>query len=155
MRCKHIPVFVLLALLVTVTALAAPAPEHRGAPTAVSGTYSVTFTLNIASTLPASAAITCKVQVAPIQSLEQMVPPTESATGIATFTGSSGTCAVEIPFSWTLSSPKQEAALSYEIDAFNAQGSLPAVVRTSLQQGIAVPLPASGGTASVALNVTF
>ena len=146
---------VLFALLVTVAALAAPAPEHRGAPTAVSGVYSLTFNLNIASTLPAGAAITCKAQIVPVQSLEQAAAPMESATAIASVTGSTATCAVEIPFAWTLANPRQDVALSYEIDAFNAQGSLPVVVRTSVQQGIAEPLPASGATSSVSLNVTF
>jgi hypothetical protein len=161
MRRAHIALFALFFLIVAVAAWATPPPEHRGVPVAVSGVYSVTFNLTIASTLPSGAVITCKAQIVPAQSLLQSqsqqgaVTPIESAAGIATVTGSTATCPVEIPFTWTLASAKEGVGLSYEIDAFNVPGTLPTVVRTSLQQGIPEAFPASGATSSVSFSVNF
>lgn len=145
---------------VTASSFARPVAEHHGSAMAVSGAYAITFNLTIASTLPANSTIVCKAQAAPANSnLEgfnaQVAAPVESASGVATVSGSTATCAVEIPFSWTVETTRQGVALSYEIDAINPSGALPTVVRTSVQQGMVESYPSTGGTASVAVNVTF
>ena len=78
--------------------------------------------------------------------------PVESASGVATINGTTATCAVEIPLTWTVEISRGGVSHSYKIDAVNAPGS---VVRTTVQQGIAEPFPSSGGTSSVTFNVTF
>ena len=153
--------FALMMAALVLPVCAQPAAQHHGSgPTAVAGTYSITFNLNIASTLPANATIVCKAQIAPggnfYSSMNpQVAVPVESASGVATITGTTATCLVEIPFSWNVETTRNGVALSYELDAVNASGTLPAVVRTSTQQGIAQAYPSSGGTASVTFNVTF
>lgn len=161
MHRSRIALCLLAASLVSATALAGPVAEHRGSgPTTVSGTYSITFNLTIVSTLPANATITCKAQIAPANAAvssfqQQSSVPFESAAGVATLTGSTATCTVEIPFSWTVEGTRGGVSLSYELDGLNASGSLPAVVRTSVQQNVAQPYPSSGATSTVTFNVTF
>ncbi|MGB8261920.1 MAG: hypothetical protein WCE75_16275 [Terracidiphilus sp.] len=161
MKSARISLLLALAALVPLAAWAGPAPGRRGGNTAtVSGVYSVTFNLNLASTLPAGATIVCKAQIAPggQQQFFQSQPaavPVESAAGVAQVSGATATCAVEIPFSWTVNSSSSGVSLSYEIDAVNATGALPALVRVSGQQGVAESYPAAGGTASLSFNVTF
>jgi hypothetical protein len=158
---SRISLFLLFASLASTTAWSRPVAEHHGqGPTAESGVYSITFNLNIVSTLPANSTITCKAQIAPAGSMEssfnqQAAVPVESASGVAAVTGATATCLVEIPFSWSVERARNGASLSYEIDAVNASGTLPAVVRTSIQQGVAEAYPSSGGTSSVSFNVTF
>lgn len=161
MLVSRVALFLLAASLATASAIAGPVANHRGGnSTTVSGVYSIVFNLNIQSALPANSAILCKVQIAPLNNSEstyggQSISPVESAAGVAVITGSSATCTVEIPFSWTVETTRNGIALGYQIDAVNASGSLPAVVRTSIQQGIAEPYPSSGGSPSTTYNVTF
>ena len=161
MKPARIPLLLCLALLAPAAALAVGAPEHRGSTTTVSGVYLVTFNVNIASTLPAGATIVCKAQIVPSQggggflNHQLAAVPVETAAGLATVTGSTATCAVEIPFSWTVNGAQSGVSLSYEIDAVSSSGSAPLLVRSSAQQGIGEPFPAAGGSASVSFNVTF
>lgn len=160
MARTRIAALLLAASFIAVPSFARPVAEHHGSSTTVSGTYSITFNLTIASTLPANSTIVCKAQVAPANSnLEgfnaQVAAPVESASGVGAVSGSTATCAVEIPFSWTVEATRQGVALSYEIDAITPSGTLPAVVRTSTQQGLAESYPSSGGTSSISFNVTF
>jgi hypothetical protein len=156
----RISALLLFATLASASAWTQPVANHRTTSTAVTGVYSITFNLTIESTLPANSTIVCKAQIVPGNSaLNSFAPqsaavPMESAGGVAQVTGSTATCAVDIPFSWTVEASRG-VALSYEIDAVNATGTLPAVVRTSVQQGIAESYPTSGGMASVSFNVTF
>jgi len=156
----RISAFLLLASLASASGWSQSAAQHRGgAPTAVSGVYSITFNLSIASTLPANSTIVCKAQITPgiagFGNYNAQAVPVESASGVASVSGPTATCSVEIPFAWTVETARGGAALSYEIDAINAAGSLPAVVRTSAQQGVAESYPSPGGTSSVTVNVTF
>ena len=152
--------FLLAAMLFSTSAFAGPVAEHRNVAATVSGVYSVNFNLNIQSTLPANSAVVCKVQIAPPAFFSNLNPqaaaaPVETASGVAAVTGSTATCLVEIPFSWTVETMRGGVVLNYEIDAVNASGTLPALVRTSIQQGIAEPYPAPGGASTLNFNVTF
>ena len=160
MHRTRIAVLLFLASLVSVSAWSQPSGKHHGSsPTAVGGTYSITFNLNIESTLPANSSIVCKAQIAPAGSvfgnLSAQGAPTESAAGIAAVTGSTATCVVDIPFSWSVESTRNGVSLSYEIDAFNTSGSLPAVVRSSALQGVPESYPGSGESSPLSFNVTF
>jgi hypothetical protein len=103
----HIPMLLCVALLTSATVPAMGAPELRNNLTTVSGVYSVTFNLNIASALPAGSTITCRARIVPYsggldtRNSQFSAAPVDSAAGLAKVTGSSATCTTEIPFSWT------------------------------------------------------
>lgn len=147
--------------LLASAAAATWAQQQRANSTTVSGTYSVVFNLNLLSTLPAGTTITCRARIAPNPGgLDQgnsqgSAAPVETAAGVALVTGSTATCAAEIPFSWTVESARGGVALSYEIDAFSNAGGAPFLVRSSARQGIGAPFPAAGGSANLSFNVTL
>ncbi|MGA2886876.1 MAG: hypothetical protein ABSE51_02415 [Terracidiphilus sp.] len=148
------------AMLAPTAALAAGIPDQRAASTMVSGVYSVTFNLNLASTLPAGTMITCRARIVPNQGgpnlLNQHLDaiPVETTTDVATVTGAKATCTTEIPFSWTVISAQGGLTLSYEIDAVSGSGSAP-LLRNSAQQNIGAAFPASGGSAQLSINLTL
>ena len=74
---------------------------------------------------------------------------------MATVSGSTADCVVEIPFAWTLSSNQTNVLLNYEIQAVSATGALPVVLRNSSLSGTSEVLPASGATSSLTFAVTF
>jgi len=160
--------FMLLArsLMMLLLTLLVPAVGWAGLPVPgvelAGRAYAVRFNLNMASRLPAGAMITCKARIIPHLAESQKLNgqaeavPVETATGVATVTGSMAVCAVEIPFSWTMTDAGGGALLSYEIDAVSVvYGAQPIVVRSSAQEGIPVTYPAMGGTANLSFSVTF
>jgi hypothetical protein len=147
-------------VLTSLATFAAPVAQRKNGSTFVSGVYSVTFNLSIASTLPAGSTLVCKAQIAPNMQQnyyfsQMQAVPVEAAWSVATISGTTATCAIEIPFSWTLSSVSNTATLAYEIDAMNTNSALPSVVRVSRQTGLAAAYPTSGGASSLIFNVTF
>jgi hypothetical protein len=155
------PLLLCVALLTSASALAAGVPELRGSPTTVSGIYSLTFNLRIASTLPAGTTITCRARIAPnqggIELRNQQRPPAPvgAVTALASVTGPTATCAEEIPFSWTVLNARGGVVISYEIDAVSNSGSIPLLVRSSGPQNVGVTFPAPGGRASLNFNLIF
>lgn len=157
----RIPLLLCVALLVSAAAQAASVPELRASSFTVSGVYALTFNLNLATTLPAGTTITCRARIVPNQgglnpgSQQLSAMPVGTVTGLAAMTGSTATCAQEIPFSWTVTNAPNGVVLSYEIDAVNNSGSIPLLIRTSGQQNIGVAFPASGERASLSFNLIF
>jgi hypothetical protein len=155
------PLLLCVALLTSAIAPAAGIPELRGSPTQVTGVYSLTFNVRIASPLPAGTTITCRARIAPNQGgtdlRNQQIPaiPVRSSTGQASITGPTATCAEEIPFSWTLLSTRGGVVLSYEIDAVSSSGTFPLLLRSSGPQNIGVAYPAPGGRANLSFNLAF
>ena len=157
----RIPLLLCIALLISASARAAGVPELRRSQFTVSGVYSVTFNLSLASRLPAGTTITCRARIAPSQGgfdtgnrqLAQI--PVRTVTGLAQVTGSTATCATEIPIFWTLLSAQGGAVLSYEIDAVSHSGSIPMLVRSSGEQSAGVAFPASGGRTNLSFNLAF
>jgi hypothetical protein len=147
----------LLVLLTPAFAWPAPPADARGAesPLAVSGSYSVSFNVNLDAVAPAGTAILCRARIAPnlpsFQNLSQKMVPVESATGVATVSGNTANCSVQIPFSWAVSDPRSGVTLSYEIDAVSGAAARPTPVRA--RQAIGVAYPATGGTANLVVNV--
>jgi hypothetical protein len=138
---------------------AAGLPQPRGGLIAVSGVYSVTFHLNLASVLPTGSILTCRARLAPIPRRldlrnEQLgaMPVAAGQTGV---TGSTATCAAEIPFAWTVTRPPDGVELFYEIEAVSLQGAAPILLRTSAQQRLSAAFPAACGSAHLTLNLTF
>jgi hypothetical protein len=146
-----------MALLASAAASAAGLPQPS-APIAVSGVYSVIFHLNLASALPTGSILTCRARMAPIPGgLDLRNAPlatTPVAAGQVSVTGSTATCAAEIPFSWTVTSPPGSVELFYEIEAVSLQGAAPVLLRTSAQRQLSAAFPA-GGSANLSLNLTF
>jgi hypothetical protein len=157
---RHVRISLLLctALLVSTAASAQGGPDR---PAVVSGVYSIVFSLNILSTLPAKTTITCRAQIAPNQEGPDLGKPhpapglVETAAGVATVTGPKATCAVKIPFAWTVTGPQGGVVLSYEIDAVSHSGAAPLLVRSSARQNISAPFPAQGGRANLSFSLTF
>jgi hypothetical protein len=148
-----------LMLLARTAASAAGLPlEHRSL-IAVSGVYSVTFHLSLAHDLPAGSILTCRARMAPIPGgldlRNEQLGATPVATGRASVTGSTATCAAEIPFSWTVTSPPGGVALYYEIDAVSLQGATFTLLQTSAQRQIGAAFPAAGGSANLSVNLIF
>lgn len=150
----------LCSALVAPSAALAAVPERPSTPLAVSGAYAVQFNVNIASTLPAGAVIVCKARIAPnLQGLPSLAQPdaapVQTATGVGAVSGSAATCAVEIPFSWTVRNAQSGVALSYEIEAVGTNGWQPALLRATPLQGVAAAYPSPGTTTSLNFDVTF
>jgi hypothetical protein len=156
----HVRISLLLCVALLASA-AASAQENRGNPVAVSGVYSVTFNLSILSTLPAKTTITCRAQIVPNQGGPGLgnphpVPgPVETAAGLAVVTGPKATCAVKIPFAWTVTGSQGGVVLSYEIDAMSHSGAAPLLVRSSARQNISAAFPAAGGNANLSFRLIF
>jgi hypothetical protein len=156
----HTSLLVSFALLAVQVGRAASVPRDHSSMTAVSGVYSVTFHLNMASNLPAGSTILCRARIAPDQggpNLINLRPAAfpVAAAGLVTVTGSTATCVAEIPFSWTLEGSRGGALLSYEIDAVSDAGSVPRPLVGSAPQSVGVMLPAAGGSANLDLNLSF
>jgi hypothetical protein len=146
-------------LLACTVASAGGLPQPPGGTVAVSGVYAVVFHVNLASTLPAGSILTCRARMVPIPGevdlRNQMLAATPVSAGQTSVFGSTATCAAEIPFSWTVTSPPGGVKLFYEIEAVSLQGAAPRLLRSSAQQQLNAAFPAFGGSASLSLNLTF
>ncbi|MGA8645872.1 MAG: hypothetical protein WB628_03450 [Candidatus Sulfotelmatobacter sp.] len=78
------------------------------ATTTYSGTIETTVTITLKTALPKGGTIACTVGADAVSDNETTgaaVGYVESATGIATVSGSTATCKVNIPYSWVLFTP--------------------------------------------------
>jgi hypothetical protein len=153
----RISLLICFALLAVQNGLSASVPRDRGALTAVSGVYSITFHLNVGSKLPAGSTITCRARIAPDQGGQSLINSQPAAfpvaaVGLATVTGSTATCVAEIPFSWSMESARGAVVLSYEIDAVSNAGPAPVLFAGSARQSAGV---AAGGRANLDVNLNF
>jgi len=138
---------------------AAGLPQPSGGLIAVSGVYSVAFHLKLIHELPAGSILNCRALMVPIPGERDLrtvqLAATPVAAGQVSVTGSTATCAAEIPFSWTVTSLPDGITLFYEIDAVSLQGAAPILLRTSAQQRLSAAFPAACGSAHLTLNLTF
>jgi hypothetical protein len=145
-----------LLLLVSLAVWAAHVTDPRNAaPITANGAYVVVFHVKTPSTVPDGTTINCKARLNPrlssFESLTSKSIPVESAPGVATVTGSSAICAVEMPFAFAQKNLNNGADLGYEIDAYTSDR--PAFVR--IQQGIDIAYPKSGAIEKLRLNVAL
>lgn len=99
------------------------APDAAG--TKVSGTYSVTFDITLATSFAKGTPIYCSISLtqnsgAEPSSLYQLPIRYESAATTAKVSGSTATCVVNLPYSWTVPSGAgvyNSASLSYTVTA--------------------------------------
>ena len=157
MNRAHTPQILPLLLTMSVAVWAAHAvDQHSGAaPQTISGAYAVTFNVKAPSTVRAGSTVTCKARVAPrlsaLESLNSQAAPVESPQGVAKLVGTSANCTVVMPFSFAGVYRLDGVDLSYQIEALSG-GGLEAVRR---QDGVLVPYPQTGGTASVRTDINF
>jgi hypothetical protein len=155
------PLLLCIALLASASALAAGVPENRASPSSATGVYSLTFNLNLSSTMPAGTTITCRARIVPNKGVTdpwgQQFPaiPVRTVIGRGATNGSTATCAQEIPIYWAVANERDGAVLSFEIDAVSNTGSIPVLVRSRGQQNVPVAYPASGGSARLSFNLAF
>jgi hypothetical protein len=151
---------VCFALLAVQVGWAASVPREHSPMTAVSGVYSITFHLDMASNLPAGSTILCRARIAHDQGEPNLMNSLSAAfpvavAGIATVTGSTATCVAEIPFSWTVDGARGGVLVSYEIDAVSDRGLVPKMLAGSALKSVGVALPAAGGSANLDVNLIF
>jgi hypothetical protein len=82
--------------------------DAAAATTTYSGTIEVTVTITLKTALPKGGTIACTVGATAISENEtatENVAFTEGASSIATVSGSTATCKVNIPYSWVLFTP--------------------------------------------------
>ena|ERR1700678_693692 len=82
--------------------------DAAAATTTYSGTIETTVTITLKTALPTGGTISCAVGAAAIsenETTDAVVAFSESATSIATVSGSTATCKVSIPYSWVLFTP--------------------------------------------------
>lgn len=151
------PSLLCIALLTSAFAQAAGVPDLRGSPTTISGVYSLTFNLNLATELPAGTTITCRARVTPNQGGIDLRnrQPAMAPVATAAVNGSRATCAAEIPFAWSVTNERGGAMLSYEIDAVNNSGPIPLMVWSSGRQNVDLALPGFGGGTNLSFNLTY
>jgi hypothetical protein len=123
------------------------------------GTLVYNFTITVDANISSSAKIQC---TATAEFIDGTVPSenfiSESATVIATRSGSTATCSPTIPYSWTLSTESSDTVeLSYIIAApSEASTSAQQPSRISEQTGFAyISVPATGTTTTETLTPTF
>jgi hypothetical protein len=115
--------------------------------TAVSkGTIAVSFTIGIASAIPANSPITCAVTANVYLAANPYAPITDSASAVATRNGAVATCRVTIPYLWSGYGSSDVASLWYEISAAG---------RDTQQPLANIKVPATGTTTSFSVTPSF
>jgi hypothetical protein len=131
---------------------------------ATTGTIVTTFTITVASAIPATTPITCYVAASVIEvnsiTFEVSNEIVDSATVLASRSAGTAKCTVTIPYSWFLLTPgSDQASLGYNISASTAitkltkAGAL--INRDSLQTFDIISVPADGTTTTEAVQATL
>jgi hypothetical protein len=120
------------------------------------GKFVFKFTITISSTNLGSDTISCTALASLIDNPISSIFISETASVKATVSGSTASCTVNIPYSWTLKTGSTDTvSLSYVVSAVgpSASGGLP--TRTS-SQGIAnIKVPANGSTTTETVASTI
>jgi hypothetical protein len=127
-----------------------------GTPTPTTGTFDVTITIAIKSTIPSTTTIACTVN-AVMEEVYDSHYVSESASVAATRSGSSATCSLTIPYSWYLEAPGTDViTFNYTITTPVAGmgAGLPAT-RVSTQTIGYYDMPGSGTTNTIAVSATI
>ena len=137
------------------------APDVTAAPS--TGTITATLTIRLASAFPAGFKVVCSSAI--IAQSINMVSDTftsfeESASSVATVSGTTATCTVRTPYAWTL--PGASATVSnlvtgtYEVNVYNAGTALPGLLRSSEGQFLHLTkIPLVGTVTTVPVSVTL
>jgi hypothetical protein len=133
---------------------ASEAPALAAASTG--GKFVFNFTINVAATISATAKIGC-IATATVTEAATLNFITEQAGALATRSGSTATCTVNIPYSWTLNSASTDTvSLTYSIQA-PAEAAVSASFpnRTSTHSLPSIKVPANGATTTETITATI
>jgi hypothetical protein len=119
---------------------------------ATTGKFVYNFTITISSTLPTSDVIACQSE-STVYDTSSGREFDETAAVAGTRTGSTATCTVDIPYSWTLSSTTDTVSQTETVTVPDNSASLP--LRISSQTLAAIKVPASGSTTTTAVKFTI
>lgn len=136
-----------------------PLPDLQGAdvppPTTFGGKFVFNFTITVSSTLASTAKIGCQA-TASLEDVVSLTSTLETASAVATRSGSTATCTVTIPYSWNLSSPTSDkVSLTYSIIAGAATTVNPLPARTSEHSFGPISVPANGATTTEPITATI
>jgi hypothetical protein len=122
---------------------------------AVSGSYVVTFNVDLGAGAQPSAPVICKARIAPnspaFRGIEERTIPVAAWEGAGAAMGRTATCSVQIPFYWAVDNLSGGVALSCQIETVSSGGAREVRAR----QNTAVPSPGAGGRATLLVNVTL
>jgi hypothetical protein len=131
----------------------APPEETESTAAATGGDFKVTFNITVKSALPATAAITC-IFTASTTDLASGLTMNDSMSVVATGTGASRKCVLDMFYSWPLASAASDTvSLSYSITASGTGTSGP-VTRESFQT-LPSKKPATGGITTETITATL
>ncbi|HVZ83945.1 MAG TPA: hypothetical protein VG893_09760 [Terracidiphilus sp.] len=136
----------LFVAAVAALAWAAPPAVQRSA-------YRIDFNVRLGDAIPADAVIICKVRIAPELAAGAPgwpAPIPETATSVATITGSVAHCAVQVPSTWAVADAHRAAVLSYEVDA-----ETPAAMHAVVGREMELPQAEAGGVERVELSLAL
>lgn len=119
------------------------------------GKFVVNFTITIASTLSNTDVISCGVETLTLDNSSGF-SFIEEATVAATRSGSSATCTVTLPYSWTLvSQPTDMVQLTFSLVAPASTAGPRLPNRLSTQTFAMIKVPANGATTTFTLTPTI
>ena len=142
-------------------ALAQPAADAEPPTvTTFTGKFVFKFTITVDATIAATAKIACSASAAVDDNLTGGAPSfiSEAAVALATRSGSTATCTVNIPYSWNLTTASTDTVtLGYSIiapiEVAVVTGALPS--RTSSANLASIKVPANGATTTETITATF
>ena len=137
------------------------APDVTAAPS--TGTIATTLTIRLASTFPAGFKVVCS-SVILAQSINMLSDTftsfEESASSLATVSGTTATCTVRTPYAWTL--PAAGATVqnfvmgTYQVNVYTGDSALPGLLRSAEGQYLHLTnIPAVGTITTVPVSVTL
>ena len=123
---------------------------------ATTGKFVVNFTITVAATIASTAKIACVVNASTADAASGNFVQ-EEAAALATRSGSTATCTVNIPYSWNLSSASiDKVTLTYSIEApVEATATTAFPQRMSTQSLATIAVPTSGTTTTETVTATF
>ena len=123
---------------------------------ATTGKFVVSFTITVASTIAATAKIAC-ISTASLVDVTTSNFIEEEAAVVATRSGTTATCTVNIPYSWNLGSASSDkVTLTYSIQApVEASATTQFPQRLSTQSIGTISVPANGATTNETVTATI
>jgi hypothetical protein len=134
------------------------APDATVTPT--TGTDTLTLTITLKTPLPKGGSIVCNSSLSAYAIYSTGLTSTyeEEGASVATVSGTTATCTVNIPFSWSITAGAEEENYSgnYIVEMLSASGALPGIVRSSTGTYVsATKIPATGTASKYAVAVTL
>lgn len=131
-------------------------PE-ASAPKIYTGTFSFDITVKLVTPVASGHELACTAG-ASVDDLSGTGFYIESASAVAKVTGSSATCTVSIPYSWSLSDGATDSvSLSYDLEIVptTTNAALAFTSRTHSSELAPIKVPATGVTTAVPISATL